>query len=315
MKKILAFLGFTTALAVLFVGFTYHVFPVASLDAAIGLERRLSGLTTHSVTLDGFSTAYLERHGPGPDVLLLHGFAGDKDNWTRFARTIDSNYRVLIPDLPPFGEGTLIEKGDFRVATQVPRVLEFADHMDSKKFHLVGNSMGGHIAALLTLAAPERVLSLTLIDSAGVEPTITTDFVVQAKTGRSLLLLDQPEQFKDLLALTFTKPPYMPQRFQQIFGERLVARRSLYQTVFDDLVVGYQPLETHLANIGTPTLIMWGDDDQVFHPSAAEIFHQGIAGSQIAILEAGHVPMIELPDQSADMVMAFIGGVESKLKQ
>ncbi len=314
MKKLAVFLGLIVVLPLLATVLAYHIFPVASLDTAIGIERRLSGLTRYSTQFDEFSTTYLVRPGQGPDVLLLHGFAGDKDNWTRFVRTVEPGYRVLIPDLPPFGESTLNGEGNFQVATQVKRVLEFADHMGSEKFHLVGNSMGGHIAALITLAEPGRVLSLSLIDSAGVEPTITTDFVEQAKTGRSLLLLDQPEQFQELLEFTFKKPPYMPKRFQLIFGERLVARKQLYQRVFNDLVVGYRPLEADLAKITPPTLIVWGSDDQVFHPSAGEIFHQGIPSSKLVVLDAGHVPMIELPQVSADTVMDFIARVESEFQ-
>jgi hypothetical protein len=80
-------------------------FPDKTADLGISAERMLSGLTPGTLIVKGETWHYLDGGpGNGEVVLLLHGFGGDKDNWTRFARYLTDRYRVVAVDLPGFGE-------------------------------------------------------------------------------------------------------------------------------------------------------------------------------------------------------------------
>ncbi|UUZ47916.1 alpha/beta fold hydrolase [Massilia sp. B-10] len=92
-----------TVFAVLFLATRLN--PVGMTAAGLWLERRISGLATRSIRVDGFDMPYLEG-GTGEVLLLIHGFGGDKDNFTRIARFLTPHYRVIIPDLPGFGDAT-----------------------------------------------------------------------------------------------------------------------------------------------------------------------------------------------------------------
>ncbi|MEM7281718.1 MAG: alpha/beta fold hydrolase, partial [Pseudomonadota bacterium] len=257
-KKLFIFLSIFIFVGCTIVVAVYHLFPAKGLEFALNMERHLSDLELKEVKLEDLTITYLERPSSGPTIVLLHGFAGDKDNWTRFARFIPDGYRLLIPDLPPFGESVAEGSNGFRVSTQAERVVRFIDHMQVSEFHLAGNSMGGHIASLIALRVPDRLLSLTLIDSAGVEPLVSTEFVEQAKQGNSLLLINDPVEYAGLLAFAMKDPPYIPKRFQYLLGTRLVENNDLFESVFSDLVSGYIPLEDKLDQITVPTLVMWG---------------------------------------------------------
>ncbi len=99
---------------------------------------------------------------------MVHGFAANKDNWTRFAKFVTPVYHVVALDLPGFGDSSCLESASYSIADQAKRLNRFADEIGLKKFYIVGNSMGGHIAGRYTVMFPETVLTLGLFDASGV---------------------------------------------------------------------------------------------------------------------------------------------------
>lgn len=147
-------IGIAILLIVIAVPITiYFAAPGLVYRASISAERCRSGLSAKTVMVGDHRIAYLEG-GEGPVVLLVHGFSGEKDHWTRFAKWLTPSYHVVIVDLPGFGESTKSWTAKYGILEQVGRLAGFIDALELGPVHLAGNSMGGTSRAPLRRANP-----------------------------------------------------------------------------------------------------------------------------------------------------------------
>ena len=139
------------------------------VDLGIGAER---GRADVRWQVDNDGIVYLERavRSPTGTVVMLHGLGGSKDHWTRFAARLPQGLRLIALDLPGFGESPKVKTASYAASEQVARLKRFVDVHGLRGFHLMGNSMGGRIAAEYALAWPGDVASLVLFDPAGATP-------------------------------------------------------------------------------------------------------------------------------------------------
>jgi pimeloyl-ACP methyl ester carboxylesterase len=269
------------------------------------LERRISGLTTRHAQVDGFDIPYLEG-GSGEVLLLLHGFGGDKDNFTRIARHLTPHYRVLIPDLPGFGDASRDPKASYAMADQVARIHSFMTQLGISRFHMGGNSMGGFIAAQFAVPYGHMVQSLWLLDPAGTAASHSSALLRHyEKTGDVPLLVKRVQDFNDTIRATTFKTPFVPGFARIALGRRAVADLELHTRIFRQLndspllEATYQPMDT-------PALIVWGTEDEILSPSGARAFSKLFPRSQVILMKGiGHLPMAEAPAQTARDYMAY----------
>lgn len=269
-------------------------------------ERGKASLTEKSVQIDDHRIVYLEA-GEGETILLIHGFGGDKDNWTRFAKYLVKGYHVIAPDLPGFGESSRSEKARYDIESQTERVKKFADALGLKKFHLAGNSMGGWISAAYASKYKEQVMTLTLLNAAGVNAPVKSEMIESVERGYNPLLVTDVKDYDRLMNFVFVKPPYIPCSIKREFAAKAVKYREFNNKIFSDLTERSSTLEKSLPRITAPSLIIWGDTDRVLHVSGAGVFKEGIKNSRSYILkECGHIPMIERPEETARVFLEFI---------
>src|SRR5690606_31157598 len=161
----------------------------------IAFEQWRAGLEALRVsTEDGLDWHLLQSKGgeEAPVVLLIHGFGADARNWVRFANQLEGEYRFIIPDLPGHGDTLpLTTSMDYRVSKQADRLFGLLNQLGAERFHVAGNSMGGAIAIEMARQHPGRLISLGLVDAAGV--TLQT------------------QEFRDVLAQS-PGNPLIPQR-------------------------------------------------------------------------------------------------------
>ncbi len=282
------------------------------LSIAVSRERGAGNLVEHALQIDDHQIVYLDGGDPaGPPVLLLHGFAADKDNWTRFSATLkEAGFRVLAPDLPGHGDSSRLPEHTYDIPSQVDFVEAFVVANGLEQVHIAGNSMGGHIAGAYAALHPHRVLSLALVDAGGVtSPEPSERARIMSETGTNPLLVESVEDFDRFLAFVFVKPPELPRVVKQYFADRAVQSRAFNDKIFNDITGGGRllPLEPLLGRITAPTLILWGDSDRLLHPSAATVFAAGLADSETVILkDCGHSPMIERPAETAGIYVDFL---------
>lgn len=283
-------------------------------NAAMDFEYWRADLQRREITVDDIRWIYLHNtiDPERETVVLLHGFSGDKTNWPRFAGAFGgTDYNLVIPDLPGHGDTTSDEKLAYDIDTQARRVLSLMTALDVKRFHVAGNSMGGAISARAAWLEPSRIYTLGLFNAAGAKAT-ESDFDAALKEGVNPLIVKQPEDMDRVIEYAMAQPPFIPWPITDAIARRSVARATLNEKIFRDLVRDDGlDLQTNLPVIAARTLILWGDKDRLLHVDNAALFERLMPNAKRVVLkDIGHVPMLEAPEQSARIYRDFLAGRE-----
>jgi len=307
MKKKLVVL---TAVVVVLALVGYFVLPDLLVKWATESERKAAGLQEKRVRVGDHEIVYLEGGG-GETILMLHGFAANKDNWARFAKSISPPYHVVALDLPGFGGSTCLEDASYRIADQAKRLNRFADAVGLKKFHIVGNSMGGHLAARYTVMFPERVLTLGLFDSAGVQAPVPSEMVKRLSKGEpNPLVAGTVDEFDRLIKFVFFTPPDIPRFVKKLLVEEAQRHKVSNERIFKQISSENAELDPDLPKIKARTLVLWGDHDRVLDVSCVQVLEKGLPNCTVVIMQdCGHLPMVERPHEAAEHYLAFLKGM------
>ncbi|VVO85590.1 Lipase 1 [Pseudomonas fluorescens] len=248
-------------------------------------------------------------------VLMLHGFSADKNIWLRFARHFVGNYRVIIPDIAGHGETGFKAGGGYDIALQAKRMIQLLDVCGVEKVHVIGNAMGGYMAAWLAANYPDRIVSLALIDPAGVAAPEVSDLERHLAKGHNPFLIHSKEEFQRFYAMTMSQPPWVP-------GVVLDAIAQRYEQACDELEEIFReyrasaPMEPRLPDIKCPALLVWGRKDRLIDVSSVAIWSKGIDDLRVEILEGiGHLPMVEDPSHTAQVYREFLASQRSESPQ
>ncbi|RLA34636.1 MAG: alpha/beta hydrolase [Gammaproteobacteria bacterium] len=285
------------------------VFPQATAKLAINAERSRSGLTYKTVVIDDETWHYLEGGPADAEVLLLlHGFGGDKDNWTRFSKYLTGSYRVIAPDLPGFGYSTKHADWDYSMPPQRSRVNGFAKALGLEQFHIAGNSMGGYLATVYSHKYPVQVRSLALFNNAGINAPNESDMQRLVAKGENPLIADSLAGYDELLEFVAYKKIFLPWPVRGVFARGTMRQAELNRTIFDsiqdDLSSG---LESVLVDIEKPVLILWGEYDRVLDVSSVDVMKPLLPQAEVIVMkDTGHLPMIERPADTAEHYLKFM---------
>ena len=305
MKKIALFLLLVLACLVALMA----IFPEDTTRLMFAAERNRAGLELKSAVVDGETWPYLEGGSPdAPVLLLLHGFGGDKDNWTRFSRTLVEEYRVIAPDLPGFGDSARHAGWDYSLTAQRDRLEAFVAALQLGPLHIGGNSMGGHLAALYTHAHPEQVLSLALLNNGGIDSPQPSELFLAVGRGENPLVLSSPDDFDRLLAFASHKPPFVPWPAKGVMAKQIFEQAEFNRYIFTALKdERYVPLEPLLGDIEQPVLIIWGEFDRVVDVSSIDVMEPLLPQAKVIVMQdTGHLPMLERPTETAALYLEFL---------
>lgn len=241
--------------------------------------------------------------GSGPPLLFVHGLSGCWQNWLEQLPAFAATHRVIAVDLPGFGASELPVReismaGYARFLDELLEALGVAEPVA-----VVGNSMGGFVAAELALALPQRVERLVLVAAAGVSgdrvnraPALTVARALGLVTAWGASRHEPFARRPRLRWLTLRFVARHPERLPAPLAYELMegSGRAGFLPALDSLL-SYN-LRDRLPEIPCPTLIVWGADDRVVPVGDAHRFERMIADTRTVILpETGHVPMIERP--------------------
>lgn len=289
--------------------------PEQSMSKALATLRRVSGMRLRCITADGIDWPFLVG-GCGEPVVLLHGYGADKDRFGSLAPFLRRHYRVVIPDLPGFGDHKARADLDYGITSQVLRLDAFVRAMGLTRFHLFGISLGGYAAALYAARFPQKTLSLTLMDTAGLTAPEPSDAMrVFEQTGRNIFLYTSPEDVEILTEFLIHRPFALPvrmKRYVALCGRTDMAWR---QKLFNDLIDGgLSLLDDGAAKIEAPTLIFWGAQDRICHVSSAKALVRLIPDCRAYVFCAcGHIPLFEYPAACRDLYHKFLQNVSANL--
>lgn len=278
-------------------------------DLSMALEAHLYHLRKVPVPIAEMTLSTYQGGPPkAPTLLMLHGYSADKTVWLRFAQHLVADYRVIIPDLAGHGETGFRRRGSYDIPSQAQRLTQLLDACAVEKVHVIGNSMGGYLAAWLAATYPERVASLALIDPAGVASPLPSDMERLLAQGNNPFLIHSRADFDQFYAMTMASPPWVPGVILAALAERYQRRRDELAEIFQDFH-GSDPLEPRLAEIQAPTLLLWGREDRLIHVSSAQVWAEGIARIRVELWDGiGHMPMVERPARTAQLYREFLQG-------
>ncbi len=247
----------------------------------------------------GQNIHYIEA-GQGPVVILLHGLGAVKEVWLPSLGALSARYHVYAIDQLGFGRSDkpLLE---YEISTWVDFLQAFMQSQNITKATMVGNSLGGWIATEFTVQHPEMVEKLVLVDSAGLawQGSISVN-LNPASIAETRALLE---------SLFYDKKMVTDQFVLQVFTNHM--RNNDGYTIQRTLAGFAQPPfeDDKLKSIHAPTLVVWGREDELIGADRAEKFHDGIAGSKLAVFDrCGHVPQLEKPDEFNRALLDFLAG-------
>ncbi|WP_296176618.1 alpha/beta fold hydrolase [Psychrobacter sp. UBA2769] len=286
-----------------------NTLAVNTTQKIIQYERSKSDLEIKSLTLaSGDKMVYAENGNvTGEPLLLIHGFGGNKDNFTRIARQLEG-YHLIIPDLLGFGASSKPMGTDYRSEAQATRLHELLQAKGlAANIHVGGNSMGGAISVAYAALYPKEVKSLWLVDSAGFWSAGIHEALAGATLENNPLLINSNEDFYKMYDFVMYKPPYLPKSVKAVFAQERIANKELHAKILEQIVNdNVEERAKVIAQYKIPTLVVWGEKDQIIKPETVKLIKEIIPQSEVIMMpEVGHVPMVEALDKTADDYKAF----------
>ena len=304
--------GIAGALILLFVVALWRD-PGLAMRAEFAKQRIRLGAESHSVVVGDHRWVYAELPADRPDaptLVLLHGYTGSKENWYRVATALRGRYRIVMPDLPGWGESERREGVDYGYLAQAPRVAAFLQQAQvghGKPVALAGHSMGGGIAALLAADYPTLVSHVALVNAAGV-PFAPNAFAREVLAGQNPFVLTDDASLERYLSTVFhvrEARPWLPWPATSLY---IAQRRS--QADFEARVMTrigrdderFEP-GRRAVKIEQPTLLLWCRHDLVIPAEAMGLYAQRIRhASQVMLEDCGHMSLMERPRETADAI-------------
>lgn len=243
--------------------------------------------------------AYLET-GSGPAVVIVHGVGGHKEDWAGVAVSLSAQHRVFAIDMLGFGDSSKTGE-DLSMPVQAAAIRSLLDHAGIDRVSLVGNSVGGWVAATFAASYPDRVDRPVLLDVAGFKAMFEGSPPVNFDPS-------SPAEMQKLIDITISGPvaktPGLADRSYEHYvasGEKAIAAtwgRSLYSS---------PRLEDLFPGIVAPTVVLWGAEDKLFPAVLAGVFASQIKGGRSALLAgAGHFPQIDQPEATSQAIAAAL---------
>ncbi|MCM0613408.1 alpha/beta fold hydrolase [Marinobacter sediminum] len=279
-------------------------------ETAINLERSSAGLEADSIQVGELEIAYLQNaeRNNGDNIVMIHGFGANKDNWTRFANELTGDFNVYAIDLPGHGESSKPLDLGYRLDEQVAHLADILKALDVGEAHMMGNSMGGAITALYAAAYPEQVKTAVLFDPAGIVE-YESELVDLVLDGDNPLIPSRPGDLDRLMDFALEKKPFVPWPVLGVMEEKAIANQAVNKVIFAALRDSRYELEFRntITRIQDPVLIIWGREDRVINYRNGELFVEAIPDARLKVLDGiGHAPMIEAPEESARLFLDFI---------
>jgi len=227
---------------------------------------------------------YVEE-GEGEPLVLLHGLFGAMSNFQGLIEHFRHTHKVVVPMLPLFDLDILHTS----VGGLAKYVHKFIETKGYDRVHLLGNSLGGHVALVHVLKHPERIKSLILTGSSG---------LFENGMGDTYPRRGDYEYIKKKTEVTFYDPKTATKELVDEVFEITRNRLKVIKIIALAKSAIRNNLGEELNNIKLPTLLIWGNNDTITPPFVAREFHRLIPNSELHFIDkCGHAPMMEQPEE------------------
>jgi 2-hydroxy-6-oxonona-2,4-dienedioate hydrolase len=232
--------------------------------------------------------------GEGEPLVLLHGLFGALSNFEPLIEYFRQRNKVIVPMLPLL-EMDLLHTS---VGGLQKFVQKFIEHRNYNNIHLLGNSLGGHVALVYILKHPERVKSLTLTGSSG---------LFENGMGDTYPKRGDREYIRNKTALTFYDPAMATEELVDEVFEITNNRLKVIKIIALAKSAIRNNLGEELNQIKQPTCLIWGNNDTITPPFVGKEFNKLIPNSELHFVDkCGHAPMMEVPQEFNKILSDFL---------
>lgn len=295
------------------------------------VDAKYTGETSQFFTMENGARIHFRDEGNpnGHALVLVHGSNASLHTWEPWVAILGEHYRIITMDLPAHGLTGAVPDKNYGAQAQLQTVDAVVRHLGVDRFTLGGNSMGGGVSWRYTLAYPDKVEAMMLIDSGGL-PQFWQQ--LEAKVENS----DSDKKAAPVFFTLMSKPWFRAvAKYLDPYWMTKQGVESAYNhspVVTDELIDRYYelalregsrdatlsrfsaPRETEgpvdAARFNLPVLIMWGKEDALIPVDVAQLFDAALESSTLVIYDnVGHMPMEEIPSRSAEDASNFLLGV------
>ena len=247
----------------------------------------------YPITTEG-KYQFVETEGQGETLILLHGLFGTLDNFQYLLKDFGKTYNVIAPIMPVFE----LPLRHVSVAGLVDFMVGFVDFKKLSKFHILGNSLGGHIALLYALKEPSHVLSIILTGSSG---------LYEKAMGTTFPRREDKEYIRKKIQSTFYDPASASDAMIDEVFAAVNDRGKLIRAISMAKSALRHNLADKLGQINTPALLIWGNQDAITPPFVGEKFKELLPNSTLFFIDkCGHAPMLERPEEFNKYLTDFL---------
>lgn len=266
-------------------------------------NNELRGVEKSALPPDG-SEIHVSQDGPldAPALLLIHGTAASGRSWDPMVPLLTGSHRVIRVDLLGCGQSAGLADVSYTVSDQARRVGAALDSLGLEHVIVVGHSSGAAVATALTEQRPDLVTAVVIIDFG---PHMGAYIAQKSPAGPPVKWADlTDEQFRRMMRSGFSADYQIPQeyvdQFRAIDPAVFVAASQANCAYLDE-----RSLTERLAPLGKPLLVIFGENDSRWRPSAADEYH-AVPGATVLLLPGvGHSPNLEDPPRTAAPLLAF----------
>jgi pimeloyl-ACP methyl ester carboxylesterase len=252
--------------------------------------------------------------GDKEPIVFVHGLGGQWQNWLENLPRAALERRVIALDLPGFGR-TPLPHDEITISGYGRCVDSLCDQLELGRVDIIGNSMGGYIAAEVAIQFPQRIDQLLLVSAAGItsadivrRPIFTAGRIATAVTAHSSAqyraIASRPKSRHMALALVARHPSLLRADLAYEGFIKGAGGPGFEAALHACLEYDFRD---RLPEIRQPTLIVWGEKDSIIPVRDAQEFERLIADSRKVVMkDTGHIPMAERPGAFNDVMMDFL---------
>jgi 2-hydroxy-6-oxonona-2,4-dienedioate hydrolase len=246
---------------------------------------------------------YLEEGSSSGNIVLIHGLGGFAERWSAVIPLLSKKYHVIALDLPVYGYSDK-PSTDYTPEFFSKFIFDFLDCMDIKKTHMIGTSLGGQIVAECATTQNKMIEKIVLVCPAGIMKTSTPTLDAYSMAA----LYPSHDTVKTAYEMMTGSNKKVSDDAIEGFIKRMTqpnAKMAFMSTIL--ALKNAPPITERLANIISPTLLIWGKLDSMIPVKYANDFASSIKNCQLEIMEnCGHTPHIEEPIKFSQSVLNFL---------
>ena len=300
----------------LITGFFISGFFVVSDLPRSQVAEKYSNQNSMFITLENGSTVHIRDEGnpDGEVLILLHGFGMSLHVWEKWVAELGDTYRLVSFDWLGHGLSTPVRDDDYSRNAMTRYLTNVLDWMNIDKFVLVGHAMGGGIAMNYIVDNPKKVQALVLIGASGLKIDRSDEAPRVMKLTKypgmstALRYITPYETLKNTVIRTYGSESFVNKELVDRYYELMVnsTNREIYIKQIKQMSLD-EPLDAHIGRLNHPTLLIWGEEDEIVGLKYAKRLRSIILSARLVSYQGvGHLPMDVLPKVTAKDLTNFL---------